>query len=280
MSTKLPKISPATDPDLSNLFEQAKRDVMMSLLCHHVGKIEAFDPETQTATVKIVYKRTFFKQKPDGGYDPELKAFPLLEGVPIVTLQGGKTQLRMPIAAGDECLLLFADKDIDNWLMTGNSEEGCNTLRLHNLSDAFALVGVSSVPRLKPGYPIDRASLYWDRSEYGEASPEAFVEFSKAGIRKGEVEVSTGAKVTFKNGSTTLKVQLDALNDQLTNLCTYLDALITQIKLITVPYTSPGGAATSGPPENAAAFTPIATNIDGVKTGITDVKTALGGLLQ
>lgn len=274
MTVTLPQSLNADLPELEDVKAQIKKEVMLDLMCHHVGRIESFNAVKQTATVKIVYKRTFFRQADGGQVKAELVPYPLLSDVPVMFLRGGQTSLRFPVAAGDECILMFADRDIDNWLATGDTESGCNTLRLHSVSDAIALVGLTSQENPIKEFSTVRSELVFGE---GEERSIAFAGETGAGLERGAGKVIAGEKITIQNAETTLKTELQALIDQLTTLNGYLGNTLTAIKLITV---TPGSlAGPSSVPLNAASFTSIDTNISNVTTALGNIKTKLGALL-
>jgi hypothetical protein len=72
---------------------------------------------------------------------------PVLVDVPIIYPGGGGFIMTFPIAAGDDCLVIFADRCIDSWWQSGGIQNPAE-LRLHDLSDGFALVGPRSLPRV------------------------------------------------------------------------------------------------------------------------------------
>jgi hypothetical protein len=84
---------------------------------------------------------------------------PLLLDCPILWQGGGGVTLTFPIKAGDECLVIFSSRCIDAWWQqgfvagqAGKPVDGGQPmdppdLRMHNLSDGFAIVGVRSLPR-------------------------------------------------------------------------------------------------------------------------------------
>lgn len=111
-----------------------------------IGRIEGVDLEKQTVDVKILHKKIkkVFKTR-------ELKDYPLLKSVPFIVLGGGSSSLTFPISVGDNCLLLFCDYEIDRWWDTGESLPA-NFERRHDISDAFALIGVHSMVDLLQGY--------------------------------------------------------------------------------------------------------------------------------
>lgn len=61
--------------------------------------------------------------------------------VPIVHLHGGASSIRMPIAVGDYCLLIIAERCIDDWYFGKDNAEP-REQRMHDYSDAIALVGI------------------------------------------------------------------------------------------------------------------------------------------
>lgn len=122
----------ANEPTLASLLRLHKQDVMLSINCHQVGEIVSFDPSTQTAEVQIKMLRMM---------NGELKQYPVLVDCPCVVLTGGNGCLTLPIQAGDSCLVLFNDKDLDNWY-AGGQTVAPRKERSHDFADAIALVGI------------------------------------------------------------------------------------------------------------------------------------------
>jgi Phage protein Gp138 N-terminal domain/GpV Apex motif len=83
---------------------------------------------------------------------------PVLLDCPILWQGGGGMTLTFPIQAGDECLVIFSSRCIDAWWQQGfiagqagvpvDGKQAMDPpdLRMHNLSDGFAIVGVRSLP--------------------------------------------------------------------------------------------------------------------------------------
>ena len=101
--------------------EALKREIFSQMRCALPGKVVSFDAGMQTACIQpgVI----------SGGV-----VLPLLTDVPVF----------MPVSfgvnAGDACLVIFADVDIDAWLESGNPEEP-GSERMHSLADGFAFVG-------------------------------------------------------------------------------------------------------------------------------------------
>lgn len=135
------RIGPAAQPTLADLILKVKNDISYSLNCTQVGTIESYNPATNTASISINFKR----QLPNG----DVIDYPLLGDCPVFILGGGGASIDMPIGPGDECLVLFADRCIDDWHISGKVKTPANP-RAHNIADGFALVGVHNLTKAAP----------------------------------------------------------------------------------------------------------------------------------
>lgn len=120
------------EPDLDDLLSELKFEIFATLNCHQIGKIEKIN-DNQTAEIKLQVKR---RNGPEKTID-----YPLLVDCPYVVLSGGGAYLDLPVSVGDYCLVLFNDRNIDDWWDTANVKEPRDT-RKHSLSDGIALVGI------------------------------------------------------------------------------------------------------------------------------------------
>lgn len=83
---------------------------------------------------------------------------PLLIDCPLHFPRGGGWTLTFPIAAGDECLVVFSSRCIDAWWQSGGIQVQAE-LRMHDLSDGFAFAGFNSVPNVTPNISTDSVEL-------------------------------------------------------------------------------------------------------------------------
>ena len=144
---------------LTDALNLLKKDVMMNMNVHHVGTIESFDASDQTASVTINYPKTYFKLNPATGlYQAVLVNYPVALDCPVICLGGGATALTFPIEEGDECLVLFNDRDFGNWF-NGATGAAVATPRLHSFSDAIVIVGLRSLANSLDDYDTVRAVL-------------------------------------------------------------------------------------------------------------------------
>jgi hypothetical protein len=145
MST--PKVtSSIADPTLRVLLDTWQNSTLLRLNCHRLGTIVSFDPASQTASVQITALAVIGDQT---------LAYPVLTDCPVFVASGSTGYLTFPIVAGDTCLILFNDRDIDSWFEAG-ATTAPNSGRLHDLSDGLVLVGFRHKGNPVPDYsPYD-----------------------------------------------------------------------------------------------------------------------------
>lgn len=171
MTQTVPNGKKPTIPSLTILLENLKADIFQQLNCVKIGTIKEFYPVLQTVDVQIAYSQ-ITSETLDGVRT--LAEFPLLVNVPVYFQSGGGFTMTFPISEGDECLLLFNDRQIDNWVLSGSGKPP-SIERAHDLSDAFALVGIRNNTRLLANVSTSTAQL---RSDDGST----YVEVAGSGI--------------------------------------------------------------------------------------------------
>ncbi|MTC94047.1 baseplate protein [Providencia stuartii] len=88
-------------------------------------------------------------------------ALPPLVDVPVRFYRGGGFCVTVPVREGDEGLVIFAERCIDGWYVSGKQSQPLDH-RFHDLSDAFFLPQGSSQPNKIPNYSSDSLSLQTD----------------------------------------------------------------------------------------------------------------------
>ncbi len=114
------------------------------------GIIASFDPDTQTASVQPAIQRIFTEK---GAVN-----LPLCVDVPVAFPGGGDFFLTFPVKSGDECILMFSERAIDNWHASGGTQTPAE-YRLHDLSDGIAIVGLNSQPHKLAALQMTGAEL-------------------------------------------------------------------------------------------------------------------------
>lgn len=83
---------------------------------------------------------------------------PLLADVPIVFPSAGGFTITLPIAVNDEILVIFSSRCIDSWWQNGGIGLPLE-MRMHDLSDGFAIPGPKSQPNVIPNISATNAQI-------------------------------------------------------------------------------------------------------------------------
>lgn len=222
MSTAQP-ISSASLPNLPDLLAQFKQNLLANLNCHQVAEIVSWDKDKQIASVQIRVLRLVGTQQ---------IPYPLLTHCPVLVLSGGAGRITFPIAKGDPCLVLFNDRDLDNWFESGALAVP-NSFRTHSLSDGLVMVGFRH-----------------------SANKLAGISATDTELGQGNTVIGMdGAKISVRNGTTNLKTALD-------DLFTSLDDLVTKLKA----WVNTGGSTPN--PATITALTAAQTNLTANKATV------------
>lgn len=170
------------------------------------GIIQSFDPETVTCVVELaVYATRLFATSGnyvDRGVE-ETESYPLIVDAPVIFPRGGDCTLTFPIKAGDECLVIFSDKDFDFWWQSGNVQRTASR-RSHDLSDAFVIPGPQSQTRKISNISTEAVQL---RSDDGETSfslnptSGSITGVAPGGFDFNGLKISGDGKLTLVDGS-------------------------------------------------------------------------------
>lgn len=121
---------------------------MLAINAVKIGTIKSFNAGTQRAEIEIAYKQV--RDLLEDG-TRVYQDYPVLKDCPVITLFGGVDFLSMPIQPGDNCLVLFNDCDMDQWATNGDGGHP-STSRMHDLSDAIAIVGIRPLSNVITNY--------------------------------------------------------------------------------------------------------------------------------
>lgn len=127
-------------PNLSAVLKYTNNSLLQKLNCIKPATVQSLDVENLTVNVQIAEKKIIGINK-DGTNKvadyPEIKA-KICYASPYITY---------PIEKGQECLLLFSDREIESWFITGQAQTPSYT-RMHSITDAFAIFGIRSIPQM------------------------------------------------------------------------------------------------------------------------------------
>ena len=132
------------DISLKNVLDRFEKNIFRELNCVKVGKIKTFYSDKQNADIEI-----------DG--------YPLISGVPVNFINGANFSIQVPVESGDDCIVLFCDTDLDNWVQGKGSYPGFSQ-DLHGLNGAVALVGLTNLNNKVSDYITDGVRIKYKGS--------------------------------------------------------------------------------------------------------------------
>ena len=106
------------------------------------GIVTEVNLDAQTVSVQPALQGTIR----DSNGNPTTVDLPVLVDVPLTWPRAGGFALTFPVAVGDEVLVVFGSRCIDSWWQNGGVQS-CADARMHDLSDAFAILAPTSQPK-------------------------------------------------------------------------------------------------------------------------------------
>ncbi|NJR73231.1 MAG: hypothetical protein HC773_05165 [Scytonema sp. CRU_2_7] len=100
------------------------------------GRFEKYDYKTQSAQVKPLIKKVYL--------DGSVLVLPVIASVPVIFPRTAQSGITFPINKGDKCLILFTERSLERWRLSGNDSEPGDRRR-YDLSDAVAIPGLFSL---------------------------------------------------------------------------------------------------------------------------------------
>ncbi len=198
MNTISQFIQQSTKPDLTQTLFNVGLKTASDLNCVRIGIIQEFFPEDLTVDVLIANKKVL-GLNPDGSQ--KLRNYsPIRAKVcycnPFETF---------PLKYGDECILLFSDREIESWFINGNvNPQGYD--RMHDLTDAIAIVGIRSLPKMI-NILADCLNLFYGQSNI--ALSENIINITAPTVQAANFQAMNGASgnLVDTQGKTLAKVE-------------------------------------------------------------------------
>lgn len=135
--------------NMLEVIELAKQQIASNINCHNVGRIIAFDKDTQLCTVELLQIKQYNQQS----YIPA----PITD-VPLIIYGSDEGLITPPNPVGCKCLLIFNDRNMDNFLETGEAYTP-ETGRMHDFTDCFALCSFKTLVNPVKDYDDNALSL-------------------------------------------------------------------------------------------------------------------------
>ena len=192
-------------PTLFGALQAAEENIVKGRLnCVRIAIVEEFDSENLVVKVRLVNKlSTGINQ------DGSLRVIdypPIYAKVHYVGW--GQTGITYPIVKGMEGVVLFSDREIESWFMTGEVTPPAYN-RAHSFSDAIFLCGVFSKPNLVTVL-TDCLHLFYDSTDIRLSATGVVVNGSIS--QTGDITSSgtvTGASLVDTSGATGTFVSQD-----------------------------------------------------------------------
>jgi hypothetical protein len=134
------------------------------------GVVVSFNAEKQTCVVRPAIQEIVMLPPPGTTQTPSSsspQAVPTtvsidpIQDVPICMMRVPGWSVTLPIVEGTECLLIFSDTCIDGWWQNGGVNPPYDRRR-HDLSDAIALFGPWSQPKVLENYSTSSMQIRSD----------------------------------------------------------------------------------------------------------------------
>ena len=204
-------------PDLGQTIKTAGLKTARDLNCVRIGIIQEFYSEDLTAKVKLASKKLLgFNQDGSqvlGDYAPiyakvcycnPFETFPLTEGM--------------------ECVLLFNDREIESWFINGGQNIEAYP-RMHDLTDAIAIVGIRSLPNMIQ-ILTDCFHLFYGQSDIQIYNENIDINTSTLNITGNTAQTGT---ITATNLNATEAASGSIIDSQGKVLATVTNGIITDI---------------------------------------------------
>lgn len=220
-----------TQTDFNDIMIIAQDAIMSRLNCHNIGRIIEFDSATQTCTVEMMQIKQFNEQT----FIPA----PITQ-VPLIILGSGGGHITMPNPVGTICLLLFLDRNIDNFMETGEQYVP-DTARMHDFTDAIALTTFTTLANPIQNYDENAITIF-NEGLIEEVQKLSYIKIYPNLI---QIQAADGANIALND-----KV---SISNTTQNLGALIKALLTACEGIA---TVNGGGLT---PSSLQAFTDLKT---------------------
>ena len=191
-------------------------------------EVESYNASAATVTVQPTIR---IPVRTENG-DIELLQMPILQDVPVMFLCAGGFTITHPIQKGDECFVVFADRNIDLWWQSGGVQNPFD-MRKHDLSDGFAFFRPQSQANKISNISTDHLEIRADDNATKiQITPEGVINFiGQKAVFDCDVEMK---KTLTVNGL------IKSLTDVVAKTVSLLNHITTGVS---------SGSSKSGPPE-------------------------------
>lgn len=172
--------------------------------------IQDFNPGDGTCSAQPAIKSLVRDQKGNTSW----VELPILIKVPVMFPMAGDFAITFPVKKGDEVLIIFAARCIDQWWLNGGVQIQ-SYLRFHDLHDGFALLGPMSKPRVLPNINTDSLQIRnKDGSAYIELTKDGAINLKAPGGLNIQGTTKSDSEGTFNGHTVGTHTHLDPQGGQ------------------------------------------------------------------
>jgi Phage protein Gp138 N-terminal domain/GpV Apex motif len=125
-----------------------------AIRCAMPGIVHSYNSVQGTCVIQLAIESRTLDADGDVTFEP----IALLNDVPVNYMGGGQFVTTYPIQPGDEALVIFSDRCIDSWWQSGGVQIPAD-LRMHDISDGFAIIGPRSLAKSIPNVSTTTAQF-------------------------------------------------------------------------------------------------------------------------
>lgn len=209
--------------DLTQTLQAAGSKTAAQINCMRIATILEFYPENLTAQVKLVDKK-LAGLNPDGSQI--LKEYPPI----YAKLCYCNPFATFPLTEGMECILLFNDRELETWFINGGSNIQAYP-RMHDLTDAIAIVGIRSLPKMIQ-ILTDCLHLFYGQSDIQVKNENINIKTTTLNIRANTSQTGNTTQtgtITATNLNATEAASGNIVDSQGKVLATVTNGIITSI---------------------------------------------------
>lgn len=175
--------------DLTQTLQASGSKTAAQINCMRIASVIEFYPENLTAQVKLVDKK-LVGLNPDGSQI--LKEYPPIYAK-VCYCNPFET---FPLTEGIECILLFNDRELETWFINGGSNIQAYP-RMHDLTDAVAIVGIRSLPQMIQ-ILTDCLHLFYGQSDIQLKAEQTILNSPQIDLNGTNEINATGATITLE----------------------------------------------------------------------------------
>lgn len=143
------------DPGLATVLRVFGEALLEGVFVGLPGKITAYDPGTQKASVLPQVKHAHIDE-----FGKRIaKSLGEIHSVPVMFIGPARGRITTPVAIGDTAWIMFASSSIDRWVFRGEEVDPEDD-RHHDINDAIAIVGLHDFAHVPTTAPTDAVVIH------------------------------------------------------------------------------------------------------------------------